>query len=259
MIDKFAGMIPVSVVIITFNEERNIGRCIDSVQHVADEVVVVDSYSTDLTEQICKSKNVKFIRHPFAGHIEQKNFAITQAKYPHILSLDADEALDQTLIQSILAVKMDWRYDGYTMNRLTNYCGKWIYHCGWYADVKLRLWDSRKGKWGGINPHDKYVLTVPESKTKHLKGNILHYSYYSIEDHKKQAKYFSEIGARALFKKGKRGSLLKLIFSPVFKFVRDYIFNRGFMDGYYGFVICKISSWATYNKYKTLIQLSAGK
>src|SRR4051812_21243374 len=119
----------ISVIIITFNEERNIARCLDSVKDIADDIVVVDSHSTDKTEEICRSKGVRFVRHAFDGHIEQKNWAITQAKYPYILSLDADEALDDELKMAIKKVKQNWEYDGYYMNRLTNYCGKWIYHC----------------------------------------------------------------------------------------------------------------------------------
>ncbi len=117
-------MIPLSVAIITFNEENNIARCIDSVLPVADDIVVVDSFSTDATERICRQKGVRFIKHTFEGHIEQKNWAITQAEHPHILSLDADEALDNELQRSILAVKKNWRHDGYFVNRFNNYCGQ---------------------------------------------------------------------------------------------------------------------------------------
>ena len=139
--------VKLSVVIITFNEERDIERCLKSVETVADEIVVVDSYSTDRTEEICKIYKARFIQHSFAGHIEQKNWAIGQASHPHILSLDSDEALDETLRQSILNAKENWQGAGYTMNRMTNYCGKWIRHCGWYPDQKLRLWESNKGRW----------------------------------------------------------------------------------------------------------------
>lgn len=247
-------MIKLSVVIITYNEELNIARCIDSVADIADDIVVVDSCSTDNTENICKKKAVRFITHVFDGHIEQKNWALTQAKYPYILSLDADEALDEKLKTLINETKKNWKADGYAMNRLTNYCGKWIRHSGWYPDRKLRLWDSRKGKWTGINPHDRFELETG-SKTGFLKGNILHYSYYSISDHIKQVDYFTDIAAKAYFEKGIRSNLIKIIFSPVVKFLRDYFFKLGFLDGYYGFVICTISSHATFLKYVKLKQL----
>jgi glycosyltransferase involved in cell wall biosynthesis len=245
-------MIPLSAVIITFNEEKNIGRCLDSLDGIVDDIVVVDSFSTDKTEEICRSKGVRFIQHAFEGHIEQKNWAITQANYPHILSLDADEALDKTLQESILNIKNNWLLDGYYMNRLTNYCGKWIRHCGWYPDQKLRLWDSRKGHWTGTNPHDKYELHEGDSCTTHIKGNILHYSFYTVEQHLKQVDYFTTISSKALFEKGKKATVFKLIVNPAVKFIRDYIFKLGFLDGYFGFIICKISARATYLKYAKL-------
>lgn len=243
-----------SVVIITFNEERNIARCLDSVRDFADDIVVVDSFSTDKTKEICLEKGARFVEHAFPGHIEQKNWAITQAKFPHILSLDADEAPDEELKAAILRVKSDWKEDGYTMNRLTNYCGKWIHHCGWYPDVKLRLWDSSKGKWGGINPHDKYELNSGAT-TAHLPGNILHYSYYTVAEHYRQADKFSTIAAQALFKEGKKSSLLHALLKTVAKFIRNYFIKTGFLDGKYGFIISRISAFETWQKYRKLAQI----
>jgi glycosyltransferase involved in cell wall biosynthesis len=244
-----------SVVIITFNEERNIARCIDAVRDLADDIVVVDSFSTDKTIEIAEAKGARVVSHSFPGHIEQKNWAITQAKYPFILSLDADEVVSDELKKSILQVKKDKHYDGYTMNRLTNYCGKWVRHCGWYPDKKLRLWDSALGKWGGINPHDKYEMDKGV-KIKHLKGDLLHYSYYSLIDHINQVNKFTEISAKALHDMGKNASLLKVVFSAVFRFVRDYFFKLGILDGYTGFLICRISAQAAFFKYAKLRQLN---
>ena len=248
-------MTPISVVIITFNESRNIARCLESIVGIADDIVVVDSYSTDNTEEICKSfEKVRFIEHKFDGHIEQKNYAITQAKFPHVLSLDADEALDENLKANILAIKENFVEDGYEMNRLTNYCGKWVYHCSWYPDTKLRLWDSRKGKWTGTNPHDRYEMEAG-SKIKHIKGDILHYSYYTLEDHYKQVEYFTSILAKSQYLEGKKAPLLTLYFSPVVKFLRDYVLKLGFLDGATGFRICRISAYATFVKYRKLRNL----
>src|ERR1035437_913702 len=234
-------MIQLSVVIITFNEEKNIGRCLDSVKDIADEVVIVDSFSTDKTEEICRSKGAHLVQHKCDGHIEQKNWAITQAKFPYVLSLDADEALSDELKKSILAVKNNWTKDGYYMNRLTNYCGKWIHHSGWYPDRKLRLWDSRKGKWGGINPHDKYEMSEGDKATGFLRGDILHYSYYSVEDHYKQVEKFSGISAMALQKQNSKISYPMVFLKTGFKFFRNYFLKLGFLDGKYGFIVCKIS------------------
>ncbi len=241
----------ISVVIITRNEEKNIGRCLDSIRGIADDIVVVDSFSTDRTEEICRSKGVRFFQHSFEGHIEQKAYAITLSEYPHILSLDADEALDGTLKKSINEAKENWKQDGYEMNRLTNYCGSWIKHCGWYPDRKLRLFDKRKGKWGGINPHDKFELEAGAT-TGRLKGDILHYSYYTIEDHYKQIEYFTTINAKASFDNGKHAPVWKLFLAPVFKFIKDYFIRLGFLDGQAGWQICRLSAWATYLKYEKL-------
>ncbi len=249
-------MTPVSVVIITFNEEHNIARCLESVKGIADEIVIVDSFSKDKTKEICLNYGAKFIENKFEGHIQQKNFAITQAKYPHILSLDADEALDEKLCQSISEVKNNFVHDGYYMNRLTNYCGKWVRHSGWYPDTKLRLWDSRKGQWAGVNPHDKYELTTGDSNTYKLQGDILHYSYYTVEEHYKQAEYFADIAARSFFEMGKKATFFKLFINPIAKFLHHYIVHFGFLDGRVGFTIAKISAWSTYLKYRKLRELA---
>lgn len=246
-----ARAMEISVVIITRNEEHNLARCLVSVREVADDVVVVDSFSTDGTERIARAHGARFVQHVFEGHIEQKNWAITQARFPWVLSLDADEALDDKLVRSILQVKRNGRADGYTMNRLTNYCGAWIRHGGWYPDVKLRLWDSRKGRWTGINPHDRYELD-PGARTEHLAGDILHYSYNTLEDHYRQVEYFTTIAAKAYQAKGKGAPWLKRVFSPVVKFVGDYVFRGGFLDGRRGFTIARISAYATWLKYDKL-------
>lgn len=251
-------MTPISLVVITFNEEKNIARCLESAQGIVDEIVVLDSFSTDRTKEICLHYGAKFYQHQFDGHIEQKNRAITYASYPHILSLDADEVLSDTLRESIKKVKTNWQADGYYFNRLTNYCGKWIKHCGWYPDRKLRLWDSRKGKWGGLNPHDKYILETG-AKQQFIKGDLLHYSYHSITEHSKQADNFTNITAKIAFVRGKRSSILKIWLFPKWKFVRDYFFKRGFLDGYYGYIVCKISAHATFLKYTKIKQLEKNR
>lgn len=245
-----------SVVIITYNEEKNIERCLKSVQTIADEIVVLDSGSTDKTKAICEQfDNLKFFVHAFDGHIQQKNRAITYASSPYILSLDADEALDETLQKSISEIKNNWQFDGYEMNRLTNYCGHWVKHSGWYPDKKLRLWDSRKGQWTGLNPHDEYKFTDSKSTKGHLKGDILHYSYYSLQDHYKQVEYFTNIAAKAYYERKKKAPRYKLWLNPVAKFIYHFILKFGFLDGKYGYLIARISAYATYLKYKKLRDL----
>ncbi len=251
-------MIKLSVVIITYNEEKNIERCLLSVKDIADDIVVVDSFSTDATQEICKKYNVRFFEHKFEGHIEQKNWAVTQAEYPHILSLDADEELSEELKKSIKEMKNNWEYDGYYFNRLTNYCGKWIKHSGWYPDKKLRLWDRRKGKWTGTNPHDKFEL-ISDCTKHHIFGDLYHYSYYSISQHVETINKFSDIAALARFKKGKKSNIFKIIFSPLWKFVRTYFIKLGFLDGFYGFVISVNSAHSTFLKQVKLRELNRGK
>lgn len=240
-----------SVTIITLNEERNIERCLESVRDIADEIVVIDSFSADQTEEICRKYDARFIQHRFEGYIEQKNYALSQTSFNHVLSLDADEALSEELKASVLQAKSNFNADGYTMNRLTNYIGTWIHHCGWYPDTKLRLFNRDKGKWGGINPHDKFLFEE-KIKTEQLKGDILHYSYHSLEDHYKQIEHFTNIASKAYFEKGRKAPLIKLIFSPVVRFIRDYFFLFGFLDGKAGLKICYLSAGVTYKKYKKL-------
>jgi glycosyltransferase involved in cell wall biosynthesis len=246
--------VKISAVIITYNEERNIGRCLDSLLDVVDEIVVVDSYSSDRTEEICRSYNAVFIQHKFTGHIEQKNWAILQANSPYILSLDADEALSTELKDSILKVKEKWTHDAYYFNRLTSYCGKWIRHTSWYPSRKLRLWDARKGSWGGVNPHDKYMMQRGAT-TKFLKGDLLHYSYYSLDEHLVQMNKFSSIMARSYYEQGRRVNFFTLTLRPFWRFFKDFIILRGFMDGFFGYIVSVNSAHEVFLKYVKLRNL----
>jgi glycosyltransferase involved in cell wall biosynthesis len=247
-------MVKISVVIITYNEEVNIGRCIDSVLEIADEICVVDSFSTDRTKEICEGYGVNFHTHVFEGHIEQKNYAAELALHNHLLSLDADEALSEELIKELKRVKQNFKADGYSFNRLNNYCGKWIHYSGWYPDRKLRLWDRRKGKWGGVNPHDRLELDAA-SIQGFLKGDLLHYTYRTIHDHIMQANKFSTISATMAYKKGRKASVLNTIVNPFWRFLRNYFFKFGFLDGYYGFVVCLINSHENFLKYAKMMEL----
>jgi hypothetical protein len=171
--------------------------------------------------------------------------------YDHILSIDADEALSDELRRSILEVKEKWISDGYEMNRLTNYCGSWIRHGSWYPDRKLRLFDRRKGSWSG-EIHEMIDLN---GKKGFLRGDLLHYSYYSVSEHIRQANHFTDLTAKEAFSRGKKAGMLKVLFSPCIKFIRDYVFLLGFLDGYHGFLVCRVSAWATFLKYAKLRQL----
>lgn len=245
-----------SAVIITFNEERNIRRCLESLKGVADEIVVLDSFSTDKTPEICAAFGVRFFQHAFDGHIEQKNRALTLASFDIVLSLDADEALDDNLKNAIQQCTQNWLADGYTMNRLTNYCGQWIHYSGWYPDKKLRLFDRNKAQWGGLNPHDKIMMT-DQARIEHLEGDLLHYSYYSVEEHRERSHKYAFIGAQAMLNAGEKGYYYQLIINPLSKFVRNYILKRGFMDGKAGWTICTITALETFWKYRYLLRLQS--
>lgn len=247
-----------SVTIITFNEEKNIQRCLDSVVSVADEIIVVDSFSTDKTQEICQSYQVTFVPHKFQGHIEQKNKALELASFDHVLSLDADEALSEELQKKILEEKeKGFPSKGYQFNRLTHYVDQWITHCGWYPDVKLRLVEKKGARWSGVNPHD--FLTLDSAEIKHLKGQLLHYSYNSISEHVNQTNKFTTIAAQAAFDRGVRSSVFKIVTRPLLKFLRDYFYKLGFLDGRYGFIICCINSLSALLKYSKIYDLQRGK
>jgi len=141
------------------------------------------------------------------------------------------------------------------VNRLTNYCGKWIRHCGWYPDTKIRLWDRSKGHWGGVNPHDHVVMDEP-IRIRHLSGDLLHYSYPTIRDHISQINSFSDIAARAAFEKGRQSNLaLDICLNPTLTFFKKYFLKLGLLDGYEGFVISISTAYGKFLKYIKLREL----
>jgi heptosyltransferase III len=247
-------MIKISAIIITQNEERNIGRCIDSICSVVDEIVVVDSYSTDRTCEIALEKGARIVKHPFKSHIDQKNYAITQASHDIVLSLDADEYLSDLLTKSILEIKENWPYEAYRMNRLSNYGGKWIRHGNWYPDQKIRLWNRRKGLWGGDNPHDKVVLKKGV-KVMHLKGDLLHRAYVDAAETISKIQRYSDIFAQE--NAGRRSSsALRIIAHSTFAFFKSYIFKRGFLDGFEGLMVAMAVSNHVFYKYAKLYEVN---
>ncbi|MFV0540017.1 MAG: glycosyltransferase family 2 protein [Aestuariibaculum sp.] len=252
-------MIKLSGVIITFNEERNIERCLQSLVHVVDEIVVVDSFSTDNTKHICEKYKVKFIEQEFLGYIEQKNFALTQASHDYIVSLDGDEALSEKLQKSIINLKSNWKLDGYYANRFNNFCGQWIKYSDWYPNKKLRIFDRRKASWKGINPHDNIVLNNTNNKTGHLQGDILHWTYQTYSEFNLKTEHFSSIAAQAYFNLGKKASIWNILFNPTWAFFKAYFLRFGFLDGLNGFVICVQTANITFLKYTKLRELYKNK
>jgi len=243
-----------SVIIITYNEEKNIKRCLTSVVDVADEIIVVDSFSKDATAEICKSfPSLKFVQRKWEGYSNTKNYANAIASNDYVFSIDADEALSEQLKKSIAMIKAEGLKQAYQMNRITNYCGKWIKHGSWYPDRKIRIWNRKKGEWQG-EIHEK-IQFKKETQVVQLQGDLQHYSYYNIEEHYAQIEKFTSLSAKELFEKGKKTSVFKMFFSSIAKFIKDYFFFLGLLDGKAGFRIARLSAKATGLKYKKLKKL----
>lgn len=242
----------ISAVIITANEEGRIGRCLDSLVGVVDEVVVVDGHSTDRTAQICRDRGARVVQADWLGYSATKNLGNGLANHEFILSIDSDEALSADLGRSIRGIK-DEPGSLYEFNRLTSYCGRWIRHCGWYPDRKLRLFDRRVARWEG-DVHEKLVHE-PALPVRHLQGDLLHYSFDSLSDHLRRVNTYSELAAADFLRRGKTGAVSRLFFSPPLKFFRSYLLKRGFLDGFAGFCVCSISAFDLFLRYVKVIEL----
>jgi glycosyltransferase involved in cell wall biosynthesis len=240
----------ISGVVITFNEEKNIFRCLSSLKDVADEIIVLDSFSNDKTLEIIRNsfKDVKIYQNTFKDYSSQKNLANSKASYDFILSIDADEALSNELKQSIIEIKDKDFNDNtlFSFNRKTNYCGTWVNHCGWYPDKKIRIFNRNFASWQGDIHETLSYNNTPN--IIHLKGDLFHYSYYTVQEHINQINKFTTLTSREAYNKGKKSSFMKMYLAFHWKFLRDFIFHLGFMDKK-GYQICKLSAFATMIKY----------
>lgn len=249
-----------SAIIITRNEAPNIARCLHSLQGIADEVIVIDSDSEDGTAAICQDWGARVYQHAFAGYGPQKRMAAAYATGDWLLSIDADEALSPALQQSILALKQTAPgAAAFEVNRLTNYCGKWIRHGGWYPDRLIRLWKKDAGNISNDAVHESWQPGQGKVVIGHLKGDLLHYSFPTLESHLKKVTQYARIGAESDYKSGKRVSLLKLWLGPKLAWWQQFVMKRGFLDGYYGFIIAKNSAFAAFAKYALLRELQKRK
>lgn len=241
-----------SAVIITYNEAANIQRCIEAVKAVADDILVVDSFSKDDTVNIAKSFGARTLTHHFEGYGQQKNFAIENALYDWVICIDADEVLSENLQQEIIQLKSGNKIDDYAAYKfplLNNYCGKWIKYGGWYPDPKPRLFNRTKGKWQHGNIHEYWAFNNSEYKYGLLKNNLHHYTITSLAQHLVKINTYSELSAEMANKKGKKCNLLQLYFGPKWFFFNRYILRLGFLDGYYGYVFCKMAAYEKWVKY----------
>ncbi|MFB6356383.1 MAG: glycosyltransferase family 2 protein [bacterium] len=243
--------IPLSVCVITLNEEDNIGRCLDSVQW-ADDIVVVDSGSDDHTLKIAKNKGARTLEHEWEGHVKQKQFATDQAEHEWVLSLDADEEVSDELAESIQELfepdppSPDTTFE---VNRLCYFLGQWIRHGSWHPDWIVRLFNRTETEWGGTDPHDR---VLPANNRNRLDGHLYHYPYESIADNVRYGNYYSSIQAQKKHQDGETGGALKAITHSGFKFFKDYILKRGFLDGQAGLFISTVASFDVFCKYAKL-------
>ena len=245
----------ISAVVITFNEEKTLERCLRSLHGVADEIVVLDSFSTDGTSAVAHHVGARVEQHAFDGYGPQKRRAVALARHDWILLLDADEALSPTLRDSILAVKATPTVRAYACNRLTQYCGRWIRHGGWYPDRLVRLWHRDHGGISADAVHEVWEAGPGEAKPAFLRGDLLHYSFPDFATHVQKIARYTEAGAQHDFSRGKRAPLLKIFLVPVWIFLKGYIFRAGFLDGWQGHVIARASGTAAWMKYVRLRDL----
>ncbi len=254
----------ISVCIIGLNEEKNLTDCLRSVKPIADEIIYVDSLSKDKSCAIAKSFGARVFKQKFLGHVQQKNFAVSKAKFDWVLSLDCDERLSSEALASIaaerarrLADSSEKQPTSYAFNRLTFYIYRWIKHSGWYPDRKIRLFDRRTASWVGENPHDR--VEDRSGRSMRLKGDILHYSFASISDHLKTIESFSEIAAHEALRKGRKSGPFTIIFRSLWAGIRKVFFEFSFLDGVAGLILTGLSMAATWSKYSKLYILQQQK
>ncbi len=248
----------ITAIIITKNEAANIARCLNSLQEIADEIIVLDAYSTDETPNICRSyPSVKFIQRAWEGYAASKNFADSQAISDYILSLDADEMLSEKLKASILTVKLgDRNHKAYQFNRLNHVADQPIHYSGWYPDRKVRLFPKINSKWTGDFVHETLQT---ESPLQIIKGDLLHYTCSSFQQMEIKQRQYAEFGAFELYKKGKHMPKILGLVKVIFKFFCIYCLKLGFLDGSNGLKIALISAKYLNQKFIILKQLEGKK
>ena len=247
---------PLSVTIITLNEEENISRAIQSVSW-ADEIVVVDSGSSDRTVEIARSAGATVIHNPWPGYGKQKNFAQSKARNHWVLNIDADEEVSPELARDIQqAIRKTGDAHGYYFPRKTFYLGRWIRHGGWYPNHLVRLVDRRHAAWTEPSVHETLRVHGPVTG---LSGDLLHYAFRSIHEQILTNLNFSKLGSQDLQRKGQDPSLVKLMIKPLGKFIETYFIKRGFLDGLAGFIISVNAAHSMFLKYAYLLEGRLGK
>ncbi|MGH7797752.1 MAG: glycosyltransferase family 2 protein [Candidatus Binatia bacterium] len=243
----------VSAIVVCFNEEHNIGDCLESVRW-CDEIVVVDSFSTDRTPEICRRYTDRFIQRPWAGYRNQKAYAHSQATKDWVLLVDADERVTAELQQEILEVltREKGQYAGYSVPRLVHYLGRWWRRGGWYPDYDVRLFRRDRATWGGSDPHEKIIV---DGAVRRLRYPLHHFTYINIEDHLNRINRFTSISSRELQKEGGRWHLAAALARPAVRFFHSYVLKRGFMEGFAGFYVAVTAAVYVFLKYAKLWEL----
>lgn len=245
----------ISAVLITLNEESNLMPCLQALQQVVREIIVVDSHSSDNTVAVARSMGALVFPLDWEGYARTKNAGNKLAANDWILSIDADEVLSPELIESIQKLELK-RGQVYLLDRITNFAGRWIKHCGWYPDWKPRLFHRVDVSWKGDFVHE--VLNLPSNtRNVRLQGKLFHYSYKSLADHSKRIEKYAHLAARKMQASGKRPGFLKVWLAPSVRFLRTYLIKGGFLDGYAGFIISKRDAWLVRRKYNILRKLQA--
>jgi glycosyltransferase involved in cell wall biosynthesis len=236
----------ITATIIAFNEERHIARALESLR-CCDEIVVVDSGSVDRTVELAEKLGARVVESPWHGYAAQKNYAAEQALNDWILSLDADEALSESLEGEIWTLKKKGpAYDAYTMPRLAQYLGRWILHCGWYPDRKVRLYHRARAKWVGDFVHESVEVN---GRVGHLESNLLHFTCDSLSEHLKSMDRYTTLAAEELVSRKQKIHLRNMILDPAWTFTRTYFFQRGFQDGLEGLTIAYMAALYTFLKH----------
>jgi glycosyltransferase involved in cell wall biosynthesis len=239
-------LLKISAILVTLNEEANLPRAIESLR-CCDEIVVVDSGSTDRTVEIATRLGARVVESEWMGYAAQKNFAAQQAAHDWVLCLDADEALSEALEAEIWEIKRSGpQADGYTIPRLAQYMGRWILHSGWHPDRKVRLYNRLKAKWVGRYVHESVQV---EGRVAHLQSNLLHYTCDSITQHLKTLDRYTTLAARELVAERRTVPLWRMFASPPWTFFKTYVLKRGFQDGFEGLVIAYMAALYVFVKY----------
>jgi len=245
-------MPPISATIITCNEAANIARAIRSLD-CADEILVVDSGSTDETVRIAAGLGARTITHPWEGFAAQKSFAVREARHDWILSLDADEELNEEARAAIREWKQSTPEVGaYRFARRAQYLGRWILHSGWYPDWKIRLFQRHQARWAGGYVHESVVA---EGQVETLNGEILHYTCDSLADHRRRIEFYTDLAAREMFERGQRAGLARRVLAPPWVFVNTYFLRLGLLDGVAGFLIAWMAARYVHRKFLKLAEL----